>query len=223
MCGIIGFKGKNVTQEHLRVLQKVMIESRIRGMHASGIAWCNNKGNILSVAVPIPIDKLVEEFNWSVFFPNNQKIAPKVSLIAHARYSTSDIRYNQPIVGEHLAIVHNGVITQSDPNTWKKTYGYNCKTCNDSELILRCLEAGNDPISTFKDSSIAGIMLDEDGGIMCFRNFARPLWVGKIGESTVMASTRDILERAGVSGVKKFPSMDDHDDLQRRDIKLWKK
>lgn len=224
MCGIIGFKGKNVTQEHIRVLQKVMIESRIRGKHASGIAWYNNKGNILSVVEPIPIDKLVEKFVWSVFFPNGEEVAPKVSLIAHARYSTSDIKYNQPIVGDTMAIAHNGVITQSSPETWEKHYRYKCKTKNDSELLLRCLESGDDPMRIFPDSSMAGVLLDNQGDILCFRNSLRPLWVGKIGESTVMASTYDILERAGVTDIQKFGTMDDnHQDLQRRDIKLWRK
>lgn len=214
MCGIIGFSGKNVTQEHIRVLQKVMIESRIRGMHASGIAWCNNRGNILSVVEPIPIDKLVEEFNWSVFFPKG-KIAEEVHLIAHARYSTSDIRFNQPIVGESMAIAHNGVITQSDPKTWEKHYGYKCKTQNDSELLLRAMEANDDIFDIFEGSSMAALLLKSDGELIYFRNGTRPLWFGKIGESTVYASTYDILRRAGVTGITKVtPS--DCKELQRR-------
>lgn len=219
MCGIIGFTGKNVTQEHLKVLQKVMIESRIRGMHASGIAWCNNRGNILSVVQPIPIDQLVEKFEWSVLF-HNQKIAEEVHLIAHARYSTSDIRFSQPIVGEHVAIVHNGVITQSDPNTWEKSYGLKCKTSNDSELLLRAIESDQNVFEIFNTSSIAAITLKSNGQLRCFRNGTRPLWSGKIGESTVYASTYDILKRAGVTGITKVAPVDNK-ELQRRNWKQW--
>lgn len=219
MCGIIGFSGKNVTQEQIRVVQKVMIESRIRGMHASGIAWCNNRGNILSVVVPIPIDQLVTEFNWSVFFPDGE-VAESVSLIAHARYSTSDIRFNQPIVGEDMAIAHNGVITQSDPKTWEKQYGYKCKTQNDSELLLKAVEAGDNPIEVFSESSIAALMLKSNGEITSLRNGIRPLWSGKIDENTVYASTFDILKRAGVTNITQVSSSD-HKELQRRNWKQW--
>ena len=218
MCGIIGFTGKNVTHKDLEILKKVMLESRIRGKHASGIAWYNGRGDILSVVEPIPIDELIEKFgDFKVMVHDGQ-----LSMIAHARYSTSDIRYNQPIVGKNFAIAHNGVITQTPPETWKKTYGYDCETCNDSELILRCFENGDDPIEKFKNSSIAGVMLDDGGGVICFRNSIRPVWVGKIGSGTVIASTYDILHRAGVSNIKKFGSMSDTEDLQRRCMKQWK-
>lgn len=219
MCGIIGFTGKNVTQEHLKVLQKVMIESRIRGMHASGIAWCNNKGNILSVIQPIPIDQLVEKFEWSVLF-HSQEIAEEVHLIAHARYSTSDIRFNQPIVGKNTAIVHNGVITQSDPSTWEKSYRLKCKTSNDSELLLRAVESDQNVFEIFNTSSIAAITLRSNGQLYCFRNGTRPLWSGKIGESTVYASTYDILKRAGVTDITKVAPVDNK-ELQRRNWKQW--
>lgn len=212
MCGIIGFRGTNVTMEHLMVLQKVMIESRIRGMHASGIAWCDN-GNILSVVKPEPIDQLVKELDWSIFLQMKE-----VSLIAHARYSTSDIKYNQPIVGDTMAIAHNGVITQSSPDIWKSAYGYACKTKNDSELLLRCLEAGDNPLKVFPDSSYAGVAINKQGELNFFRNSLRPLWAGKIGENDVIASTYDILNRAGVQAIHKLECVDgNHKDLQRRD------
>lgn len=214
MCGIIGFTSKNATQEHLEMLQRVMIESRIRGMHASGIAWCNNRGSILSVVQPIPIDQLVEEFEWKLF------LNKEVHLIAHARYSTSDIRFNQPIVGENTAIVHNGVITQSDPNTWEKSYGLKCKTSNDSELLLRAVEANQNIFKVFNTSSIAAITLQKDGKLQCFRNGTRPLWSGKIGEDIVYASTYDILKRAGVTDITMVAPVDNK-ELQRRNWKQW--
>ena len=58
MCGIIGYSSEDVTSNDLGILKKVMIESRIRGKHASGAAWFDGN-KICSLVKPIPIDKLV--------------------------------------------------------------------------------------------------------------------------------------------------------------------
>ena len=215
MCGIIGFVCHHeATSNDLDVLKKIMTESTIRGKHASGIAWCENS-TIQSVVKPISIDKLVEEFDW-----NRLLKLHSVSLIAHARYSTSNIKYNQPIIGKSMAIVHNGVITQSEPNTWKKQYGYSCKTKNDSELILRALESGHNPLEIFCDSSISALILNTDGLVIPMRNRQRPLWMGKTNDGAyVYASTYDILNRAGAQFI--VSALPLNDDLQRRNFQQW--
>lgn len=218
MCGIIGFTSKKVTNKDIEVLKKVLIESRIRGKHASGIAWHNGKNTILSVVEPIPIDELVQKFDFKVAIHNGQ-----MSLIAHARYSTSNINYSQPIVNSEntLAIAHNGVITQDDPSTWKSQYGYECVTKNDSELLLRCLENSEEPTKVFPKASIAAITLTNKGKVSGFRNGIRPLWTGKVGEGIIFASTYDILDRAGVKDIKELnPSTEEY---QRRNYQLWQK
>ena len=141
-------------------------------------------------------------------------------MIAHARYSTSNIQYNQPIVGKSLAVVHNGVITQSDPQMWESQYGYKCETQNDSELILRAVENGDNPLNKFPTSSIAALTLDGRGHLTYMRNSQRPLWMGKIGEGIVYASTYDILHRAGVAEISPVVSSE-HKDLQRRNYLQW--
>jgi glutamine phosphoribosylpyrophosphate amidotransferase len=210
MCGIIGFQSNNVTKSDLKTLKRVLIESRIRGKHASGVAWCNHKGQILHHIDTIPIDELAEKLDLSKLVYNKS-----ISMIAHARYSTSDIRYNQPIVGDKLAIAHNGVITQSNPDTWEDTYGYHCVTKNDSELLLRAIENDDNIVDTFSDSSIAMVCLRDDGVVDCFRNSIRPLWSGKIGSGVVYASTFDILNRAGVKEITKVESVFDTDSQNR--------
>lgn len=212
MCGIVGYRNKYTTEKDLEILKKVMIESRIRGKHASGIAWWN-AGIIHSDVRPVPIDELVNSFDFSSIVFNGS-----ISMIAHARYSTSDIRYNQPLVGKTLAVVHNGVITQSSPDSWKETYGYDVVTSNDSELLLRAIENGDNIFDKFEDSSIAMVALKNDGTLIYTRNGIRPLWMGKIGKGTVYASTFDILDRAGVSGISRI-SASDRKDLQRRNMK----
>lgn len=213
MCGIIGFSSRNTTAKDLEILRKVMIESRIRGKHASGIAWSDGT-TIRSKVLPVPIDQLVQKFDLQSLVHGGQ-----ISLIAHARYSTSDIKYNQPIIGDSMAIAHNGVITQDNPKNWEKTYGVRCQTSNDSELLLRILEKGQQPEKVFPTSSIAAVILSKDGTIRPIRNGLRPLWHGKIGQGVVWASTYDILFRSGVTDIKKMkPDTQEH---QRRDFTRW--
>ena len=215
MCGVIGFTSPDTTYQDLCVVRRVMIESRIRGKHASGIAWSDSR-SIHSEVRAIPIDELAESFDFHKLL----KTTTKVSLIAHARYSTSNILFNQPIVGVHHAIAHNGVITQASPDSWEKTYGYHCNTENDSELLLRCIENDDNPYQVFPDSSYAAIVLNHKGELSPFRNGLRPLWSGTIGKGTVFASTYDILNRAGVSNISQVITFSE--DLQRRNWNSWK-
>lgn len=215
MCGIVGFSADTVTEHDIQTLKKILIESQIRGKHASGIAWFDGKC-IKSYIKPVPISELVENFDFSKLLYNNSSVA----MIAHARYSTSDIKYNQPIVGKRLAIAHNGVITQDSPENWESTYGLSCKTKNDSELLLRALENKKDLESMFPESSIAMVILDTKGNVIPYRNHIRPLWGGQLGHGTIIASTCDILKRCGITTVNKFLPYFGLEQ-QRRDITQW--
>lgn len=197
MCGIIGYSNNNVTLKDLLTLEKVMRESQIRGKHASGVAWYDGEG-IQTYIKPIPIGKLVDEFDLS-----RMVVGKSITMIAHARYSTSDIKYNQPIVVGNAAIAHNGVITQEAPETWEKTYGVKCITRNDSELLLRCMTGEIKEDLTAGKASVAAVMITSDGAFHYVRNGLRPMWCGKIGDGEVFASTYDILHRAGVEDIQK--------------------
>lgn len=194
MCGIIGFCSDCTTTQQLQVLKKVMVESRIRGKHASGIAWWDDTLHVRRG--DIPIDQLVKEVNWDRLVNKNIKI------IAHARYSTSNLEYNQPLFDGGTAIVHNGVITQSDSSQWYDKFHLNCCTKNDSELLLRAYMKGENFANKFKNSSIASIILDK-GKFIVYRNGLRPLWVGTFDNATIYASTFDILQRSGVENIHK--------------------
>lgn len=210
ICGIIGYISPNVTTPDLAVLRTVMSESRIRGKHASGLAWYDGQG-IQSYIQPIPIDSLLEQFDLA-----QTVYKGKIAIIAHTRYSTSNIQFNQPIIGTSMAIAMNGVITQADPQHWEGLYRYKCITENDSELLLRAIEAGDDPTTTFPTSSMAAITLDNKGRLTAFRNRQRPLWEGTIGCGKVYASTYDILHRAEVINIQKLPPIGPGEELQRR-------
>lgn len=214
ICGVIGFTSSKVTIQDLDVLRKAMIESKIRGKHASGIAWFDGK-SIRSDVRPVPIDILVNSIDLKRMIRDDGGM----SIIAHARYSTSNIMYNQPIIGSSIALVHNGVITQSDPDTWKYVYGYRCGGKNDSELLLRCIESGDDPYKVFPHSSFSALILRDDGNVVPMRNGLRPLWYGLTQNGVIYASTYDILKRAGASDIIQQTYTCKCIDLQRRSTK----
>jgi asparagine synthetase B (glutamine-hydrolysing) len=110
---------------------------------------------------------------------------------------------------EELSIVHNGVISQEDPEQWKQTFGYDVITKNDSELILRCLETGEVPLHKFHPASMSVCTIDKDKVLTAFRNESRPLHYSYNENGIIFASTRDILKRSGLD-VQVTASMYEH-------------
>ena len=190
MCAVVGAFSK--TKVDLDLFQKVMVQSMIRGKHASGIAW-NNNGKLAY--------RIIDESANFLAFKN----IDTNMIIGHARYSTSDLNYNQPIKTDKIAIVHNGVISQEHPDTWKDTYGYDFDTKNDSEIVLRSYENNKHPLQL--DGSIATIILDmtEKPTILFFRNEQRPLYYST-DKDIYIASTKNILERSGFEHILKTDS-----------------
>jgi len=189
MCAVIGVH--NNDKVDIDSFRKLLDQSMIRGKHATGLAYIDYKdaNKIKHFILP----KSADAFD----IPDN--IYTKM-LIAHCRYSTSDIEWNQPIVSQDIAVVHNGVITQSDPSTWEATYNYKFETKCDSEIILRAWE--NQSHALWLEGSMSAVVIDARGtnSMHFFRNEQRPLYYAQANKDTFIASTKDILERAGISG-----------------------
>jgi glutamine phosphoribosylpyrophosphate amidotransferase len=198
MCGIVAVSLKDITPDQVKLVERVLSESQIRGMHASGVVW-QEEGSLKRIAEPVPITKLLED--------NPDLVSGAVSdselnLIAHIRYSTSDLEFNQPIADQKLAIAHNGVISQTDSMGWESEFSLKVSTRNDSELILRALQEGEDPIVKFKDASIAYLSLDDTGEIKYARNGKRPLWITEFPNGFIVTSTDNIMFRASYGEFK---------------------
>jgi len=193
MCSVIGAIIKEPRAEDFLMLHRVFLESKIRGMHATGISYVKH-GKIITEKRPVPAD----EFPFN--FPSYVNEDGSLYLIGHCRYSTSDLEFNQPIANENLSVVHNGVITQELPEKWKELYGYDCETKNDTELILHTAEDCISPLIRWKDSSLAVIELHVDKVIRFYRNGKRPLYLTNISNGCIITSTADVIKRAFVPG-----------------------
>jgi len=191
MCGVIGI---GMPHANLNLVKTVFQQSMIRGKHATGISYIKG-GEIHTVKEGLPVTHFLEKNNLEEYVNEDGGIY----LIGHIRYSTSDIAYNQPFANDDIAIAHNGVISQEDPSTWK----YKCETANDSELILRSIEAGEHPLIDFQPSSQAVVSINRKKQIMGWRNEARPLWVTVFQEGVVFTSTKDIAIRSGLTNPQK--------------------
>jgi len=184
MCSIVGITSTDaeLTSD---LMKEFLIQGQIRGKHATGVAYLkNNKVEALKQAVP------AEEFTQRDFFPKSK------TMIGHTRYSTSDIHYNQPISNQKIAIVHNGVITQENPENWEQHFDFtDFETKNDTELLLKCLAQNANPFLEFVNASIACGVLTDKGEMYCMRNNTRPLWLFKSEYFQGFCSTSDMILR----------------------------
>lgn len=195
MCGVIGVWLERSTTsrgvlDNVKLVDNIFRQSMIRGKHATGVSYIKD-GEIHTIKEGIPCDLFLEKYPISSMVNEDGGIY----LVGHIRYSTSDLRYNQPFSNGELSIVHNGVISQEDKSTWK----YETETSNDSELILKSFEANKHPLTDFSPASMAVCTITKDKTLTAFRNEARPLWHSEMDNGLVFASTKDILNRSGIA------------------------
>ena len=198
MCGVIATIISSPTDQEFVTLENVFLQSKIRGLHATGVSYIQN-GKIETVKEPIDAKEFLSKHNLRDFINEDGNLY----LIGHTRYSTSDLRFNQPFSSERFSIVHNGVISQESPDTWQNKYNLLTETANDSELILSALEEGKEPAKFFTNASFSMCVLTNEKSIRCIRNEYRPLHYATIGRGVIFASTEDILRRSGLTSIQK--------------------
>lgn len=198
MCAVIGAVLQNPSGEELHQLQKVIHESRIRGMHATGISYVKG-GVVHTIKESLPADEFIDKhmLDMSQLIDEDGKLF----MIAHCRYSTSDLKYNQPIANACVSVAHNGVITQELPENWKELYGHDCETKNDTELLLHTINERKSPLEVWKDSSLAVIELYGNKKMRFYRNGKRPLYLTPMPSGSIITSTENVCLRAGISGM----------------------
>lgn len=192
MCAVIGVVLKQPSIKDFELLVKIFIESKIRGLHATGLSYIKY-GEVITEKLPIPADEFPFDFSSYVNEDGN------LYLVGHCRYSTSDLQFNQPISNENFSVVHNGVITQELPEHWKELYGYDCVTKNDTELLLHTLEDNKSSLEVWQNSSLAVCELHKEKILRFYRNGKRPLFLSELDNGWLVTSTENIATRAGVN------------------------
>lgn len=193
MCGVIGVVLSNVDNSDVELVKELFRQSQIRGKHATGVTYIK-KGKLHTIKKPIPARQFVKAYDFKEFVDNDS-----IFLVGHIRYSTSELKYNQPFANSEMSIVHNGVLSQEPKESWD----YETETGNDSEMILRCFESGSHPLQVFKQKSMAVCTLELNGNLSGFRNHERPLWYSIIDKGIVFTSTKDIATRSGLRDPQK--------------------
>jgi len=113
MCGIIGVYLNEITESQKKKIIKLILESGIRGVHATGLSYLKD-GKIITYSDHISSKNFLEGKSLDSSLDSNGGLY----MIAHTRYSTSDLRYNQPIGDDKMVICHNGVISQEPPKNY---------------------------------------------------------------------------------------------------------
>ena len=197
MCAVIGMILLEPTKQDFAMIRRVFHESKIRGMHATGISFLPSwSDEIVTIKQAVPADQFVDNHLHDDNFKDLINKDGNLYMIGHCRYSTSDLEYNQPMESPAKSIVHNGVITQELPENWEGKYGYDCITKNDSELVLH----SNDPLREFSHMSMGVCELYKDKKLRVYRNGKRPLYLTSIPSGCIITSTADIATRAEVGG-----------------------
>lgn len=192
MCAVIGAVIEKPSADDFSLIRRVFLESKIRGMHATGMSVLPHWSKEIQTFIePVSADK----FDHLNFLEDCVADDGNLYLIAHCRYSTSDLEYNQPLYNSEKSIVHNGVITQELPHRWKDIYGYDCVTKNDSELILH----SQDPLREFPHMSMGVCELSVHREMKVYRSGKRPLYMTNLPNGMLVTSTSDIAKRAGVT------------------------
>jgi len=197
MCSVIGALIQNPTPKDFEYIRNVFLESKIRGMHATGISFLPHwSKSVVTIKEAMPSDRFIDTHMHIDNMKEMVNDDGTLYLIRHCRYSTSDLSYNQPLANELKSIVHNGVITQELPENWGNIYPYTFETKNDSELVLH----SDDPLREFPDASMAVCELYVDRKLRFYRNGKRPLYLTSIECGSIITSTADVPKRAEVAG-----------------------
>jgi glutamine phosphoribosylpyrophosphate amidotransferase len=197
MCAILGCYLESPNQKQIETIKELFVQSQIRGKHATGVSVLQDE-KIVTRKEPVPANVFVEDHLQEI-----QAGDHILQLIGHCRYSTSDLRFNQPIQEfDDMALAHNGVVTQEPVYLWKR-FGYELRSTNDSELLYQAAHSGKEPLLEFPTATMAVAELSVRQGLRWYRNGGRPLYYVKVANGYFICSTQDIAIRSGLTKAKR--------------------
>lgn len=191
MCSIIGFKGKY----DKIVLNKIFLNSRIRGLHSFGFAYYDTNNAV----------QTFKTLDYNTFVNSINEIAPDL-FIAHFRYSTSgdylELSNNQPLIYKNSVFAFNGVISQEKKEIMENQYNIKMPSDNDGYILFdKILKNDKEWLKNNNNITYACVWLSK-GELYAKRNINRPLYVSEINKNTIYVSTKDIAKRSGITNYK---------------------
>ena len=173
-------------------VKNLLKESRIRGLHAFGVALRLGKSEFIPHKF-FHLQEALDYIDASIFD----------TAILHTRYDTSGdwriLDNNQPVYSHGSILVFNGVIRMSTQKQYEVEFGRSYLTDNDGEIILDMyIRQEHDKVASLLSEecvSFAGIFA-VNGEVFAIRNERRPMWYAENGREKVIVSTKDILLRA---------------------------
>ena len=192
MCGVVALATSNPRHETSQWTRALLLESRIRGLHAFGLAWhWDDRVHVMKFQ---RLDEWLQRAEMT--------LPAATAFLAHTRYSTSgdylDEANNQPLATGSFALSCNGTIDMGTKAEMETKWETSLHTANDAELVLQDLVSGREPQARFTQAraSFAGCWL-AGPKLYALRNEERPLWSWSPEPRTVLvASTADIFHRA---------------------------
>lgn len=188
MCGIIGYNCPEPKEHHMAMIEALILQSKIRGLHSFGLTYLDG------------YNYTTKKYSQNDF--TNIIVPLTKQLIFHNRYSTSgdynNPLNNQPLVFDDFSMVFNGVISMDTKEHNELLYGIDLETDNDGEILIkRCgfdIPLMLDFISSVK-CSYSGLILN-NRTLTAMRNKYRPGWILETEGAVFVASTKDIFDRA---------------------------
>ncbi|CAM2791957.1 amidophosphoribosyltransferase [Hathewaya histolytica] len=210
-CGVYGVFSKEGKLDVARITYYGLYALQHRGQESAGIVTSNGE---VEMKCHKGMGLVSEVFNENIL---NNMVGN--SAIGHVRYSTageSSIKNAQPILGSFklgdIAIAHNGNLVNAEViRGLLEDGGCVFQTSIDSEVILNLISRGAkngienavvDTVQAIKGSyGIVILTKDELIGVRDPQGI-RPLCIGKIGESYVIASESCALDTTGAEFVR---------------------
>lgn len=191
MCGIVGYVGKNDCSE---VLVSALSKLEYRGYDSAGIAvFENGEVNVIKSEGRL---KNLEDKIVSEKFPKGS------AGIGHTRWAThgkpSDINSHPHIGGEHVTLVHNGIIENyRELKEELQSKGREFYSETDTEVVAKLLDFNyeGDPVKAIEKtlsqvtgSFALGILFKDIPNVIYAVRRGSPLIVGVKGEEGFIAS-----------------------------------
>ena len=190
MCGIFGSISQN--KQHLHDFRKLAILSQRRGSDSSGLIFFQNRSYFIERA----------DFQIKKLLARSEQDSPNF-IMGHSRLITDGESDNQPIFRDNLALIHNGIIVDSD-KYWKNSEIKRLFEI-DSEIILAIAMKEIRHGTNFEDfhekvtndcyGSFSCALIIKYRGKLVLTSNTGSLFFGKKDNSFFFASEKDFLQQ----------------------------